>query len=73
MPLLALRPRWSLLWLTALLPLYYLRFYFSARSRVAVFDHGIVWLEYVPVWWLLAREWLRAWRGHQVVLWEAGA
>lgn len=72
-PLLALRPRWSLLWLTALLPLYYLRFYFSARGQVTVFDHGIVWVEYVPVWLLLAREWYRVRRGHTAVLWEARA
>lgn len=71
-PLLALRPRWSLLWLSALLPLYYLRFYFSARGKVAVFDHGIVWVEYVPVWLLMAREWYRVQRGHTAVLWEAG-
>lgn len=55
-PFLALRPRWSLLLLTTLLPLYYLRFYFSARNNAKLFDHWIVWLEYVPVWALLAHE-----------------
>lgn len=56
-PFLALRPRPSLLLLTVLLPLYYLRFYFYAHHRVEISDHGIVWLEYVPVWCLLIREW----------------
>ncbi len=59
-PPLALRPRRSLLLLTLLLPLYYLRFYFSVRDNVKVFDHGIVWLEYAPVWLLLAHEWYAA-------------
>ncbi|MBI1745463.1 MAG: DUF2029 domain-containing protein [Acidobacteria bacterium] len=57
LPWLAIRPRPSLLLLTALLPLYYLRFYFYAHNNVAISDYGIVWLEYVPVWSLLIREW----------------
>ncbi|RMG53877.1 MAG: DUF2029 domain-containing protein [Acidobacteria bacterium] len=56
-PFLTIRPRRSLLLLTALLPLYYLRFHFSLHGRVEIFDYGIVWLEYVPVWYLLIREW----------------
>ncbi len=48
-PLLALRPRWSLLAYTALLPLYYL-FYLHLR-------HGPwVWVEHIPVWLLLVWE-----------------
>lgn len=57
-PFLAIFPRYSLLLLTALLPLYYLRFYFDARGQVDLFDYGIVWMEYVPVWALLLHEWL---------------
>ncbi len=56
-PLLALGPRSSLLLLTVLLPLYYLRFFFLSRGQVEVFDYGIVWLEYLPVWILLVWEW----------------
>ncbi len=56
-PFLAIRPRRSLLLLTALLPLYYLRFHFNLHERVGIFDYGIVWFEYVPVWYLLIREW----------------
>jgi hypothetical protein len=58
-PFLAVRPRVSLLLLAALLPLYYLRFYFMARGEARLFDYGVVWLEYVPVWFLLAVEWYR--------------
>ena len=56
-PFLAIRPRFSLLLLTVLLPLYYLRFYLNARDQAAIFDRAIVWVEYVPVWLLLIREW----------------
>lgn len=57
LPLLAIQPRSSLLLFTALLPLYYLRFYFEYRGNTAVFDYGIVWIEFVPVWFLLLWEW----------------
>lgn len=56
LPLLALAPRFSLLLLTALLPLYYLRFYFDLKGMVEWFDYGIVWVEFLPVWALLIRE-----------------
>jgi alpha-1,6-mannosyltransferase len=56
LPFLVLQPRGSLLLLTALLPLYYLRYFFLARGQVHIFDYGIVWVEYLPVWVLLLRE-----------------
>lgn len=56
-PWLAIFPRLSLLLLTALLPLYYLRFYFLAWGQAAIFDYGVVWLEFAPVWLLLGWEW----------------
>lgn len=56
-PLLAISPRKSLLWLTPLLSLYYLRYYFLAIGKVELFDYGIVWIEFIPVWALLFREW----------------
>lgn len=53
-PLLALVPFAPLLALTAVLPLYYLRFHFEAVGDVASFDNGVVFLEWVPIWgWLL--------------------
>ena len=60
-PLLALRPAFPLLLLTPLLSLYYLRFYFAARGQPELFDHGIVWLEFLPVWMLLAWQGLKLW------------
>lgn len=57
-PFLAIFPRYSLLLLTALLPLYYLRYYLDARGQADFFDSGIVWVEYAPVWILLLYEWL---------------
>lgn len=57
LPFLAVRPRQSLLLATALLPLYYLRFLFETHDMTGVFDYGIVWIEFAPVLFLLAREW----------------
>ncbi len=54
---LVVAPNPALLLLTALLPLYYLRFYLDFRDQARLFDYGIVWLEYLPVWLLLARQW----------------
>lgn len=53
LPFLALRISFSLLLLSALLPIYYMRFYFEARQNTDIFDHWVVWLEYAPVWFLL--------------------
>ncbi len=59
-PFLVIRPRYSLLILSALLPLYYLRFYFRAHDKGEFFDNYVVWFEYVPVWVMLGREWMIA-------------
>ena len=59
LPFLALQPRFSLLTLTALLPLYYLRYYFEPRGGPDIFTNVIVWLEFAPVWVLLFLEWKR--------------
>jgi hypothetical protein len=58
-PFLVICPRASLLVLNALIFLYYVRFYFKAHNDVDLFDYGIVWVEYVPVWCLLIWEWMR--------------
>jgi hypothetical protein len=61
LPLLVLRPMWSLLALTVSLPLYYLRFPLDAMGHAAWFDYGIVWIEFIPIWLLLAWEvWCRS-------------
>ena len=59
-PLLAIRPQRSLLFLTAVLPLYYLRFYFKARDNVDLFNNGVVWFEFVPIWCLIVADWYAA-------------
>jgi alpha-1,6-mannosyltransferase len=56
-PFLAIKPRFSLLSLTALLPLYYLQYYFEPRGEIEIFTKVIVWIEFVPVWILLIWEW----------------
>lgn len=58
-PLVVLVPRRGLLLLTFTLPLYYLKFYLEARGQVQLFHHGVVWLEYLPVWLLLLWDWGR--------------
>ena len=56
LPLLVVTPRTSGLLLSVLLPLYYMRFSFSESGNVAYFDHGVVWIEFVPVYILMIRE-----------------
>jgi len=56
-PFLAVRPRPSLLFLTILLPLYYIRYYLQPRGQLEISIYIIVWIEFVPVWILLIREW----------------
>jgi len=58
-PLLAIRPNFSLLLLTVLMPLYYLRYYFEPRGELEIFTNIVIWIEYVPVWVLLIWEWRR--------------
>jgi hypothetical protein len=57
LPFLVFHPRMSLLILTALLPLYYLRPYLNARGLVYIHDYGLVWVQFAPVWALMIREW----------------
>ena len=56
-PFSAIKPRFSLLLLTALLPLYYLQYYFEPRDQIRIFTNVVVWIEFVPVWVLLIWEW----------------
>ncbi|MFI5324138.1 MAG: hypothetical protein ACHQ6U_11580, partial [Thermodesulfobacteriota bacterium] len=62
LPFLCLQPRYSLLILTAMLPLYYLRYYLEPRGELSAFTNVVVWFEFVPVWMLLLLEW---WRGRR--------
>ena len=57
-PFLVLYPVFALFALTALLPIYYLRFYFHARGQMIWFEQVIIWFEYLPVLALLLAEWI---------------
>lgn len=65
-PLLALVPQLGLLLLFATIPLYYTYFYFAAREVTYLYQNGIVWLVWVPVWLWCALAWWSnrsTWRG----------
>ena len=62
LPFLTVVPVMPLLLLTALLPLYYLRFAFAAEGMEHLFDRYIVWLEFGPVWLWLGLIAMRRWR-----------
>lgn len=59
-PFLTMKRTFSLLILTALLPLYYLRFYLEPRGMVSLFNNGVVWFQFVPIWILLSRDWFNS-------------
>jgi len=49
-PLLALLPYTGLLLLFATIPLYYTYFYFAAREMTNLYQNGMVWIVWLPVW-----------------------
>ncbi len=60
LPFLCIAPSPGFLALTALLPLYYLQYYFPPDPEGGgIFGNAVVWIEFAPVWVLLAWEWLR--------------
>ncbi len=67
MPFLVVTPRWSLLVLTAMLPMYYLKFYYSALDNVNFFHNRLVWVEYAPTLLLLLWETARGVRGRRIL------
>ena len=56
LPFLAVVQRFSLLLLTSMLPLYYLRYYLEPMGRLDIFNEYVVWIEFVPVWILIVLE-----------------
>ncbi|MGI9535342.1 MAG: hypothetical protein ACR2NW_10370 [Thermodesulfobacteriota bacterium] len=56
LPFLAVVPKFSLIFLTVQLSLYYLRFYLEPRGLIEYFNNYVVWIEFVPVWILLILE-----------------
>jgi len=49
-PLLCLYTQPALLLLTALMPIYYLRFYWATKGETAFFDNFVIWFQYLPVY-----------------------
>lgn len=56
LPFLSIQPRFSLLLLTPLLTIYYLRNYFQLYQSEILFDNYLVWVQYIPVWALIIME-----------------
>ncbi len=69
--LLPLTPLPGLVAITVTIPLYYVSFYFAAMGRYDLFNAHVLWIIWVPVWLLLARDAWRAW--HQPLNWKADA
>ena len=57
LPFLVFVPRRSLLLLSVLLPVYYLRYYFEGAGNLPFFDNVLVWVQFLPVWYILFLEW----------------
>ena len=56
LPFAAIRPYWSLLAVTVVVPLYYVSFHFQAIGAYEVFRDRLVWLIWLPIWALMALE-----------------
>lgn len=59
LPLLCLWRQPALLWLTALLPLYYLRFPLETAGASDTLRHLVVACQFLPVWLMLVWQWYR--------------
>ncbi|MEM7621465.1 MAG: hypothetical protein AAF228_13645, partial [Pseudomonadota bacterium] len=46
-------PNFGLLLLSATLPLYYTSFHFMAHAQKSIYNDVILWLIWVPVWFVL--------------------
>jgi len=53
--------------LAATMPLYYTFFHFAARDQVEIFHEVVVWIIWVPVWFALLIEAIRARTGARFV------
>lgn len=61
----------GLIAITVTIPLYYMSFHFAALGRYDLFNGYILWLIWLPVWLLLARDAWRVWR--PPLTWQADA
>jgi len=62
LPLLALFPYTGLVLVSATIPLYYCYFYFAARDATHLYQTIIVWIVWVPVWLLCAKDMVTVYR-----------
>jgi alpha-1,6-mannosyltransferase len=69
--LLPFAPIAGLVAIVVTIPLYYVSFHLAAVGRYDLFNNWVLWLVWVPVWLLLARDALRYWR--QPLDWRADA
>jgi alpha-1,6-mannosyltransferase len=58
-PLLVIQPSLGLALVAATIPLYGLSFSYAAEDRLRVFENLIVWLIWVPIWYMLVLEFKR--------------
>lgn len=56
LPWITIAPRYSMLILTVMLPMYYLKFYYQAIDHVDFFHNRLVWVEYAPTLGLIIWE-----------------
>ncbi len=61
-PFLPFVPRWGVMAMAVALPIYYASFHFDALGRSEIFRGQVVWLVWLPIWLLLARDAWLAWR-----------
>jgi hypothetical protein len=72
-PFMVIQPMKSIILLNSLLPLYYLQFYFLAQNQLWLFDSVIIFIQFLPVWILVANEWvvnLMSSRGNGEINWH---
>lgn len=66
-PLLCFYAQPALLLLSALMPIYYLRFYWSIQDDTEFFDSFVIWFQYLPVYSLLALNYFQRRRAPAMV------
>ncbi|MGI9477109.1 MAG: hypothetical protein ACR2PI_10425 [Hyphomicrobiaceae bacterium] len=60
MPFMVVAPLYGVLVMTALMPLYYTRFYFQLIDQSWIYQDILVFTIWLPVWTILAVEWRRS-------------
>ncbi len=68
LPFVVFAPRWGVVAMAVLLPIYYASFHFTAIDAYPVFRDRVVWAVWLPIWALLALETWREWQRQGVQL-----